>query len=340
MGSEKKKETKGKRRILLFLLIAVILFALWLLVLLLLSMKSWEPLGKPESGHGNMPAAGFMSPAGKESHQVDARPGHEVEADMAKSSDGDEHVPAMPDLLEDLPFDKERFDALFEKMKSPSVHFPDANAKHSTSLKEVVYIYHSHNRESFIPYFQNQVSPEKAYHATANITVVGRMLGLALEKRGVRAQVDATDIAKELEARGLDFTASYEMSRELVLDAKKRNEDLAVFLDIHRDSLRKGSTTTRINGQEYARVLFVVGTGHENYEENVSFAEKLDTLLSSEYPGLSKGIILKDSTQGNGVYNQDISPESVIVEIGGVDNTLEELDRTAKALADVISGSY
>jgi stage II sporulation protein P len=104
--------------------------------------------------------------------------------------------------------------------------------------------------------------------------------------------------------------------------------------------LRKDSTTIEINEEDYAHLLFVVGTGHEDFERNLSFEEGLDRKLSKQFPGLSKGILQKDSSQGNGVYNQDVSPNSVIVEIGGVDNTVEELHRTTEALADVISDYY
>ena len=40
------------------------------------------------------------------------------------------------------------------------------------------------------------------------------------------------------------------------------------------------------------------------------------------------------------MYDQDISPKAVIVEIGGVDNTLDEMQRTTEALADVLSDYY
>jgi len=64
------------------------------------------------------------------------------------------------------------------------------------------------------------------------------------------------------------------------------------------------------------------------------FAERLQTILNAQYPGLSKGIIQKDSSQGNGVYNQDISPKAIIVEIGGVDNTVEELNRSTEMASE------
>ncbi|MER2172723.1 MAG: stage II sporulation protein P, partial [Psychrobacillus psychrodurans] len=81
-------------------------------------------------------------------------------------------------------------------------------------------------------------------------------------------------------------------------------------------------------------------TGHAEYEKNLQFANNLHTLLEKRYPALSKGILKKSSSQGNGVYNQDLAPNSLIIEIGGVDNTVEELHRTTEALAEVLSDYY
>ena len=37
----------------------------------------------------------------------------------------------------------------------------------------------------------------------------------------------------------------------------------------------------------------------------------------------------------NGVYNQDLSDNAMLIEIGGVDNTFEEMYLTVDAFADV-----
>lgn len=43
---------------------------------------------------------------------------------------------------------------------------------------------------------------------------------------------------------------------------------------------------------------------------------------------------------GNAVYNQNLSNNAILIEFGGVDNTFEELNRSADALADVFSDFY
>lgn len=248
----------------------------------------------------------------------------------------DELQPEMKDFLRDRDLSIRNIEDIFENMKSPK----EITALHSTFGRDVIYIYHTHSRESFLPYLKNTDNPKDAFHSNANITYVGEMLGRALERRGVGTTVDSTDIVKVLGSRNLEYNSSYNLSGELVSSARKENRKLEIFLDIHRDSLRKDSTTIEMNEEDYAQLLFVVGTGHDDFEKNLMFAEGLHKMLSTQYPGLSKGILQKDSSQGNGVYNQDISPNSVIVEIGGVDNTVDELYRTTEMLANVISDYY
>lgn len=248
----------------------------------------------------------------------------------------DEFQPSMENLFQERELTQKNIEIFFKNRRT----LKETSPMHSTFGKEVVYIYHSHSREAFLPYLKNIEKPEEAYHAKANITLVGEMLGEALEQRGLGTQVDSSDIVKELDARGLNYGSSYPVSREHVQTAQKENKELEIFLDIHRDSLRKDSTTANIQGKDFAQLLFVVGTGHTEFKKNLAFTEGINKKIEGKYPGLSKGILEKDSSQGNGIYNQDLAPQSVIVEIGGVDNTAEEINRTIEAFADVLSDYY
>lgn len=42
----------------------------------------------------------------------------------------------------------------------------------------------------------------------------------------------------------------------------------------------------------------------------------------------------------NGKFNQDLSQNGLLLEFGGVDNTFEELERTAKVFAEIFSEYY
>ncbi|MNL42549.1 Stage II sporulation protein P (SpoIIP) [compost metagenome] len=119
------------------------------------------------------------------------------------------------------------------------------------------------------------------------------------------------------------------------------NQEMTEMIDIHRDSQRHGKTTAVINGKSYAQVYFILGHANKNWKKNEAFANEIHQLLEKSYPGVSRGIWGKSSGNGNnGEYNQSLSPNSVLIEVGGIDNSEDELKRTADILADAIADVY
>jgi stage II sporulation protein P len=138
----------------------------------------------------------------------------------------------------------------------------------------------------------------------------------------------------------MKFWESYDESRPVVQAAMASNRDLDYLIDIHRDSQRKPKTTVSINGKSYARLAFVIGGKNPNYEKNAKLAEELHNLLQKKYKGLSRGVMIKNAAGSNSIYNQNLSENALLIEFGGVDNTFEELNRSADALADAFSEYY
>lgn len=200
-----------------------------------------------------------------------------------------------------------------------------------------VYIYHTHNRESWKS-VASQTKGSSIDDPKVNITLVGERLGTALQERGVSALVADDDITERLAANNLGFSQSYTESRKIVQTAMKTNTSLGYFFDIHRDGdVPRKQTTVTIGSKTYARVLFVIGTGNADYKANKQFAEALNERLEKKYPGLSRGVLMKDKAHGDGEYNQSLSPRSMLLEVGGANNTLQESLNTADALADIFA---
>jgi stage II sporulation protein P len=217
---------------------------------------------------------------------------------------------------------------------------PTKTPSNTTGDRDVVYVYFSHNRESFLPYLQGVTNPNHAYHSQVNVTNIGDKLKEELEKVGIGTVVDKTDIEAKLKEKGLSFARSYQESRTVVEAAVTQNRDLNYLIDIHRDSRRKKDTTIEINGKTYAKLAFVIGGEHANYEKNLAFANELQKRFDSSYKGLSRGVFTKKGSGTNGKFNQDLSEKAILVEFGGVDNTFEELYNSAEILAEVISDYY
>lgn len=218
---------------------------------------------------------------------------------------------------------------------SDSNSAPNQGAKPTTAGRKVVFIYHSHSRESWFPELKNTKYPESP---TKNITLVGKRLEEKLESEGIGALHSSTDYVTAI--KNYNWVLSYKYSKKTVTEAMANNRDLKYFFDIHRDSLHRKDTTAIIKGKSYAQVFFIIGHANKNWQKNEAFANQLQEALDKKYPGIAKGIYGKTTANGNGEYNQSIAADSVLIEVGGVDNTLQESYRTVDALADVISDLY
>ncbi|GAB3050709.1 stage II sporulation protein P [Virgibacillus ainsalahensis] len=205
---------------------------------------------------------------------------------------------------------------------------------------DIVFIYNSHNRESFLPHLPDVTNPHHAHHHEVNITKVSDRLSASLEADGIGTQVADADISNLLNEKGLGYPDSYTASREVVEEAFASNQDIQYIFDLHRDSIPRDKTTKEINGESYARIMFVVGAEHADHEQNLEIATELHYLIEEKYPGLSRGVLPKKGAGTNGVYNQDLSDNALLIEFGGVENNLEELYRSADAMADVFSEFY
>jgi len=241
-----------------------------------------------------------------------------------------ESAPPMEVLMAEREASERNIESNGDKSNVPA---PDM----TTGDKKVVHIIHSHSRESFYPELQEADAP---FHKDVNITLVGERIGRELEKRGVGVDVDKTDVESLLLNRGWQYTQSYDASREIVKEAIANNEHLEFFFDIHRDAQKRDITTVTINGEVYARTFFVIGENHSNFEHNLQLATELHHRLEKQYPGLSRGVVTKGGAGTNGKFNQDLSQRSILIEVGGVENTLEETFRSAEALADVFADFY
>lgn len=213
---------------------------------------------------------------------------------------------------------------------------PSATPKAGQAADEkVVLVYSSHNRESYLPNLKNVTDPDKAYSATTNVTLVGDRLAAQLEKRGVGAvnyNTDYTNVVKNF-----NYLYSYKYSNKTVKEAFAAHPEIQFVFDIHRDSLKRSKTTTTIDGKAYAQIYFIIGQRNPHWQKNEAFAAQIHELLEKRMPGLSRGIWGKTPHEGNAEYNQTLANNSVLLEIGGPYNSLEECYRTADILAEVIA---
>lgn len=210
---------------------------------------------------------------------------------------------------------------------------PVATPALPATKQNLVFIYHTHNRESYYPLLRGTPNEGQAYDPKRNVTLVGLHLAQQLRAKGIGTVVSVKDYKGAIAA--FDYNYSYRYSRKTVEAAMAANNRYQYIIDIHRDSERRANTTVHNRGLTYAQIYLIIGQKNANRALNLQLANALSQQLNAQVPGLSKGVLVKHT--GNAEYNQSMSPHSVLIEIGGVDNTLAECDRTADVLADVLA---
>ena len=217
----------------------------------------------------------------------------------------------------------------FEELKEISSFIEDPNP--SDVDNPIVYIYNSHQLENY------DNTNLKIYGITPNVLMASYLLKEKLNKNGVSSIVEDTNLAEFLNINNWDHSKSYAASRLLILDKQSKYNTLKYYIDIHRDSVNKSASTAMINGKSYAKILFVVGLEHDNYQLNVETASNINSLFNKYYPGLSRGLYKKSGPGVNGIYNQDISGNAMLIEVGGYENTIEEVFNTIDAISTILT---
>ena len=197
--------------------------------------------------------------------------------------------------------------------------------------KPIIYLYNTHQLEN---YNNKNLS---IYNITPNVLMASYILKEKLNKNGISTIVEDTNLSEFLNLNHWNYASSYKATRILLLEKMNKYDSLKYFIDIHRDSVNRNSTTVTINNKTYAKILFVIGLEHKNYEYNLEVTNKLNDLIKEDYPSLTKGIYKKSGKGVDGIYNQDVDKNCILIEIGGVDNTIEEVYNTLEVLSNVLT---
>ncbi len=208
---------------------------------------------------------------------------------------------------------------------------------YKTEVKDpILYLYNTHQTEGY------QKSNNASYNITPSVLMANYILRESLNDLGIPTMVETNDITEVLRIHNWQYKYSYAASKLLLEDAISKNKELKYFIDLHRDSMNYDITTASINEKKYAKVLFVVGKDHEGYLKNLELAEKVNEKMKNFSPDITRGISIKGGSGVNGIYNQDISPNALLIELGGQFNNITEINNTieilSKSLFEVVRG--
>lgn len=207
-----------------------------------------------------------------------------------------------------------------------------------------ILIYHTHTTEAYTmtdTYKYQEAGQWRTHEQDKSIVAVGELLAKTLsEQYGCNVIHDTTDHEPP------KLATSYSRSVETMLAYKKQYPSLTMFIDVHRDAGKDRSTVT-IDGKQVAKMMFVVGTGEgatgtgfkemPDFESNFALANAITENLRLVNSGLMRNIRVK-----TGRYNQHVSSQCLLVEMGDNANTLDDVLNAvpylARAIVDVMGG--
>lgn len=203
----------------------------------------------------------------------------------------------------------------------PDVSWLDADTALPVSAisNKRIAMYCTHSDESYQPSDGTYSDNERG-----SIYEVAGALGDALEVEGVSVAV--SDALHHPHDAG-----AYRRSRQTAVELLRRTAPDAL-LDVHRDGIPDpGQYRTTIGGRACSKIRLLVGRGNQNMEVNKEFALTIKAVADKIYPGL-----IKDIYMGKGAFNQDLLPQSVLLECGTYTMEKEEVLRSMPMMANVL----
>ncbi|RBP63890.1 stage II sporulation protein P [Alkalibaculum bacchi] len=210
-----------------------------------------------------------------------------------------------------------------------------AVAVNNTGDKPLVLLYATHTTESYASSSKtkiNYVSYARSLDERYNMVAVCQEIKKVLEdKYGVQVVLDTTIHDHP------DYNSSYSNSLETIKKNLQKYPSIKYVFDIHRDGLAENQKNkevyaTAVNGVNSTRVMMVVGLNHQNSANNAKFSDQVYGTFNEMYPSLTRPSVKRSKAK----YNQFVSDNAVLFEIGSNLSTLEEAKVSASHLGDVL----
>ncbi len=202
-----------------------------------------------------------------------------------------------------------------------------------------VLIFHTHTTESYEMldrgwYARDYITRSNSYDR--NMVRVGMEIKEELERNGYT-------VIHDREIHDKKYTGAYAHSRKSVEKYLEQYPSIQIVLDIHRDAIemdngKRIKPTADISGKKAAQIMIITGceegslTDFPNWEKNLSFALKLQSVCEEKFPGLMRPIYFCRRK-----YNMDLSANNLLVEMGSSANTLEEAAYSGRLLGNALA---
>ena len=192
-------------------------------------------------------------------------------------------------------------------------------ASDNADNRKLIAMYVTHSDESYIP-----TDGTQSIEGKGGIYDVAREFRDSLQKLGVDVILDeSTHLPHD--------SGAYRRSRRTAERLLQKRPD--AIIDIHRDGIPDQSEyTCTLEGENASQVRLLVGRANQNSDVNRTFAKQIKAVADKQYPGLIKDIFI-----GKGTYNQDLSPNAILLEFGTHTISKERVLNSTDNMAEVIS---
>ena len=196
-----------------------------------------------------------------------------------------------------------------------------AAAKNTDESKKLIAMYVTHSDESYVP-----SDGTESIEGQGGIYDVAREFRDALQNLGIDVILDeSTHLPHD--------SGAYRRSRKTAERLIKMMPD--AIIDIHRDGIPDADEyKVNLNGENASQVRLFVGRANQNSAVNREFAKEIKAIADKQYPGLIKDIFI-----GKGTYNQDLSPNAILLEFGTHTISKERVLNSVDKMASVVSTS-
>lgn len=195
----------------------------------------------------------------------------------------------------------------------------------ANSSEPQVLIMHTHATETYESEPRSWCDPAFSARTTdtaRNMVAVGAEIAAQLNAAGINTIQDATlhDYPS--------YNGSYAKSNATVRDYLAKHPSIKVVLDVHRDAIQQADGTrikpvAEIDGKSAAQVMIICGADVDgnlpNFKQNLRFASLWQSKMEQMFPGLTRPVLFDYR-----YYNQDLTTGSLLIEMGGHANTLDE----------------
>jgi len=229
---------------------------------------------------------------------------------------------------DDINVFKENRDLYFDYDNASSEYVYEVE---ETKIDEpLVYIYNTHQLEE---YAKNSNSE---HSVSPNVMIASYTLKEKLIDKGIGTIVETANIKAYLNKNNMNYYQSYDASRYYALKELSKHDSILYVIDLHRDAIKKNLSTVTYNNKKYAKIMFVIGLGNPGYKYNLKLAKELNNKFEEKVPGITRSITKYPGNQTNAVYNQDLSKNAILIEVGGYENMIEEVNNTLDIFADIL----